>query len=174
MDIRNSIWDFLDSVKKFIYNPDGINIDKNSLDHAEVIKITSALLSNNEVLQKIFVDKYPILLIDESQDTKKELMDVFLNLQSIFKNCFTLGLLGDTMQRIYLDGKENLQSVIPDSWEKPVKIMNHRSQKRIVDLCNDIRRDVDDIQQQSRNNKQDGIVRIFITDSTNPFDTDYM
>lgn len=163
---------FLDSVKKFIYNPDGINIDKNSLDHAEVIKITSALLSNNEVLQKIFVDKYPILLIDESQDTKKELMDVFLNLQSIFKNCFTLGLLGDTMQRIYLDGKENLQSVIPDSWEKPVKIMNHRSQKRIVDLCNDIRRDVDDIQQQSRNNKQDGIVRIFITDSTNPFDTE--
>ena len=163
---------FLDSVKKFIYNPDGINIDKNSLDHAEVIKITSELLSNNEVLQKILVDKYPILLIDESQDTKKELMDVFLNLQSIFKNCFTLGLLGDTMQRIYLDGKEDLQSVIPDSWEKPVKIMNHRSQKRIVDLCNDIRRDVDNIQQQFRNDKQDGIVRIFITDSTNPYDTE--
>ena len=163
---------FLNSVKKFIYNPDGINIDKNSLDHAEVIKITSELLSNNEVLQKILVDKYPILLIDESQDTKKELMDVFLKLQCRFKNCFTLGLLGDTMQRIYLDGKEDLQSVIPDSWEKPVKIMNHRSQKRIVDLCNDIRRDIDDIQQQSRNNKQDGIVRIFITDSTTPYDTE--
>lgn len=42
------------------------------------------------------------------------------------------------------------------AWERPIKVMNHRSQKRIVDLCNDIRRDVDGIQQQSRNNKQDG------------------
>ncbi len=163
---------YLDSVKHFIYNPDGINIDKNSLDHSEVIKITTELLSNNQVLQKILVDKYPILLIDESQDTKKELMNVFMNIQCIFSDCFSLGLLGDTMQRIYLDGKEDLQSAIPDTWEKPVKVMNHRSQKRIVDLCNDIRRDIDGIQQQSRNNKQDGTVRIFISNSMDPYDTE--
>ena len=163
---------YLDSVKHFVYNPDGINIKKNSLDHAEVIKITSELLSGNQTLQKILVDKYPILLIDESQDTNKELMNVFLNIQNVYADCFVLGLLGDTMQRIYLDGKEDLQAAIPDTWEKPIKIMNHRSQKRIVDLCNDIRRDIDNIQQQSRSDKQEGSVRIFITNLTDPYNTE--
>ena len=143
---------YLDSVKRFIYNPDGINLEKNSLDHSEVIKITSELLSANQTLQKILVDKYPFFLIDESQDTKKELMDVFLNIQERYSDCFSIGLLGDTMQRIYLDGKENLQISIPDTWEKPVKVMNHRSQKRIVNLCNDIRYNVDGIQQMPRAN----------------------
>lgn len=76
------------------------------------------------------------------------------------------------MQRIYLDGKENLQLSIPDTWEKPIKVMNHRSQKRIVDLCNDIRYNVDGIQQIPRNNKQGGIARIFITDSIDPYSTE--
>ena len=61
----------LDAIRHFIYSPEGTNTEQNSLDHAEVIKITAQLLSTNETLQKILIDKYPILLIDESQDTKK-------------------------------------------------------------------------------------------------------
>lgn len=164
--------EYIDSVTHFIYNPDGINIENNSLDHAEVIKLTAELLCQKETLQKILVDKYPILLIDESQDTKKELMNVFLQLQSKYSDRFTLGLIGDTMQRIYLDGKEDLRTSIPEDWKKPLKVMNHRSQKRIVDLCNQIRIDVDGIQQQPRADKPKGFVRIFITDSLDPYSTE--
>lgn len=73
--------EYLDSVKHFIYNPDGLNVENNSLDHSEVIKITAEFLSQKETLQKILVDKYPILLIDESQDTKKDLMNVILQMR---------------------------------------------------------------------------------------------
>lgn len=42
--------------------------------------------------------------------------------------------------------------------------MNHRSRKRIVTLCNDIRRPIDRIEQIARQDKPDGIVRLFIVD----------
>lgn len=164
--------DYLDSVKRFIYNPDGINTESNSLDHAEVVKISAELLLQQETLQKILVDTYPILLIDESQDAKKELMNVFLFIQEKYSHHFSIGLLGDVMQRIYLEGKEDLHTSIPDSWETPSKIMNHRSRKRIVDLCNLIRKPVDAIEQNSRSNKEGGFVRVFVASRENPYDTE--
>lgn len=162
--------EYLDSVKHFIYNPDGLNVESNSLDHSEVIKITAEFLSQKETLQKILVDKYPILLIDESQDTNEDLMNVFLKIQEKYAVRFSLGLLGDIMQRIYLNGKDDLHKSIPPTWETPTKIMNHRSRKRIVDLCNSIRKSVDDIEQMSRENKPGGIVRVFVSPRDNPYD----
>lgn len=164
--------EYLDSVKHFIYNPDGLNVENNSLDHSEVIKITAEFLSQKETLQKILVDKYPILLIDESQDTKKDLMNVFLQIQEKYATRFSVGLLGDIMQRIYLDGKDDLHKSIPTTWETPTKIMNHRSRKRIVDLCNSIRKSVDDIEQMSRRDKPGGFVRVFVSTRDNPYDTE--
>lgn len=160
---------YLDTVKRFIYNPDGLNLEANSLDHAEVIQITADFLTSKPTFKAVFIDKYPIVLIDESQDTKKELISVLFSVQQEYKDRFLLGLFGDTMQRIYLDGKEDLAESIPDDWEKPCKVMNHRSQKRIVDLCNDIRKDADGIQQCSRTDKPNGIVRVFITDNEDAF-----
>lgn len=165
-------FDYLALVKCFIYNPDGINTESNSLDHAEVIKITADLLLQQETLQKILVDTYPILLIDESQDTNKELMNVFLFIQAKYSHCFSMGLLGDVMQRIYLEGKEDLFASIPASWETPSKIMNHRSRKRIVDLCNLIRKPVDGIEQLPRSNKEGGFVRVFVASRESPYDTE--
>ena len=164
--------EWLDSVKHFIYNPDGLNVENNSLDHSEVIKITAEFLSQKETLQKILVDKYPILLIDESQDTKKDLMNVILQIQEKYASRFTVGLLGDIMQRIYLDGKDDLHKSIPKTWETPEKIMNHRSRKRIVDLCNSIREPVDRIEQKSREDKPGGFVRVFVSSRDNPYDTE--
>ncbi len=162
----------LPAIKKFIYNPDGNNAEKNSLDHAEVIGIAAEFLVEKRTLQEILVERYPILLIDESQDTKKELVDAFLTVQSRYQNRFTLGLLGDTMQRIYLDGKENLPSLIPTAWKRPIKFMNHRSRKRIVTLCNSIRSSVDCIEQKSRHNKDGGFIRVFISQNNNPLQSE--
>ena len=164
--------EYLDSVKHFIYNPDGLNLENNSLDHSEVTKITAEFLSQKETLQKILVDKYPVLLIDESQDTKKDLMNVLLQIQEKYATRFSVGLLGDIMQRIYLDGKDDLHKSIPPTWETPKKIMNHRSRKRIVDLCNSIRKPVDGIEQMSRGDKPGGFVRVFVSSRENPYDTE--
>lgn len=151
------------TIEKFVYNPNGSNPEYNALKHAEVIKISAQMIIENKMLQQIIAQQYPILLIDESQDTKKELVDAFFEIQKNFANIFTLGLLGDQKQRIYADGKENIESIIPSGWEKPVKSMNYRSAKRIIQLANTIGKDIDiHAEQRSREGADDGFVRLFV------------
>ncbi|MBF0555907.1 MAG: ATP-dependent helicase [Nitrospirae bacterium] len=157
----------LNDVKKFKYNPSGDNYGRDSLNHTEMIRIGADFLMQKPLMQRIFVNKYPILLIDESQDTNKLLIDAFFEVQHQHKDRFALGLFGDTMQRIYGEGKENLGQNLPADWATPAKIMNHRCPPRIIELINKIRSDVDDLKQQPRNDAEKGFARLFIL----PIDT---
>lgn len=151
------------TTEKFVYSPNGSNLENNALKHAEVIKISAQMIMDNLILQRIIAQRYPILLIDESQDTKKELVDAFFRIQENFKEIFTLGLLGDQKQRIYNDGKENMTSLIPPEWEQPVKKMNYRCAKRIIKLANTIGKDIDiHAEQISREDAIEGFVRLFV------------
>ena len=154
----------IEDIQKFIYNPNGENLGYDSLNHAEVVKMGSEFIINKLVMQKILINKYPILLIDESQDTKKELVDALMVVYNNCKGNIIIGMFGDTMQRIYLDGKENLENFIPDDWAKPNKIMNHRSAKRIVELANSIRKNVDGKVQKYRTDASEGNIMLFICD----------
>ena len=75
-------------------------------------------------------------------------------------------MFGDTMQKIYMDGKDNLANCVPVDWEKPKKVMNHRSATRIVELANAIRLLVDTQHQQARSDAHTGTVRMFIISSS--------
>ncbi len=161
---KQNRFDRLDLIKKFTYNPNGSNNSRDSLNHSEILKITSEFLFNKNLMQLILVRKYPILLIDESQDTKKELIESFFEVQLKQGSSFTLGLFGDTMQRIYTDGKIDLDVNIPKDWETPTKIINYRCPPRIVTFINKIRADVD-TQMQEPYKKYDGYVRMFIVDT---------
>ncbi len=154
---------YLNGITKFIYNPNGDNISKDSLNHTEVINISADFIKSKKLMQDIIVSKFPIILVDESQDTKKELVDALFKLQENKKTTFSLGLFGDTMQRIYADGKEDLGNSLPADWLKPSKQMNHRSNKRIINLINDIRKDVDGQKQIPRTEKEEGFVKLFIS-----------
>lgn len=151
------------AIEKFVYNPNGSNPEHNALKHAEVIRIAAQMIMESPMLQRVIAQQYPILLIDESQDTKKELVDAFFEIQKYFGDIFTLGLLGDQKQRIYADGKENMESFLPDGWEKPVKRMNYRSAKRIIQLANTIGMGIDiHAEQTPREDVDDGFVRLFV------------
>lgn len=158
--------DYLSSVKRFIYSPTENKRGKDALTHAEVIGITSALLTTKPLLQKVLISKFPILLIDESQDTNRHLMEAFLTIQTLHERHFILGLFGDTMQRIYADGKVGLGEGLPDSWLRPVKVMNHRCPHRIIRLINRIREDVDPQIQRGRTDKPEGFARLFLFANT--------
>ena len=161
----------LDDIKRFTYNPNGDNRGRDSLNHSEVIKIGAYFLREKPLMQSIFINKYPILLIDESQDTNKHLIEAFLEIQQKHNTSFLLGLFGDTMQRIYGDGKMDLGQNLPDDWAKPAKEMNHRCPRRIIKLINKIRSVVDDQEQRPRTDKEEGFVRLFIlpSDTTDKF-----
>lgn len=151
------------TIEKFVYNPNGSNPEYNALKHAEVIKISAQMILDSMMLQRIIAQRYPIILIDESQDTKKELVDAFFKIQENFSEEFTLGLLGDQKQRFYTDGKENMANFIPVEWEQPVKKMNYRCAKRIIKLANTIGIDLDiHAEQTPREDASDGLIRLFV------------
>ncbi len=155
----------IETVKRFSYNPNGDNVGYDSLSHSEVVKMGSEFIATEETMQKILVGKYPILLIDESQDTKKELVDALFTVYEKYKTNFIIGMFGDTMQRIYMDGKDNLAKCIPNEWEKPEKVMNHRSATRIVELANTIRGSIDGQRQRARSDAETGTVLLFVAES---------
>ena len=152
------------TVRRFSYNPNGDNLGLDSLSHDEVIKIGSEFIATKETMQHILVNKFPIMLIDESQDTKKELVDALLCVYEKHKD-WSIGMFGDTMQKVYMDGKEHLDEVVPKEWSFPKKIMNHRSSKRIVELANAVRKLVDGKEQQPRSDASQGVVRLFIANA---------
>lgn len=151
------------NISKFTYNPDGNNYDYNALNHSDVIKIAAKMISESDLIQLIIAQQYPFLLIDESQDTKKELINAFFQIEKNYKSIFTLGLFGDQKQRIYTDGEEHIVDIIPDTWEKPVKRMNYRCDRRIIELANKIGGFVDEYaEQNSRNDAENGFVHLFL------------
>ena len=152
----------LPSITHFIYSPTGTNRTRDSLNHAEVIQLTSHLLSSKPRMQSIFVGRYPILLVDESQDTSEALVDALFQVEAKHVGAFSLGLIGDMMQRIYSEGKDDLGRNLPDGWQTPSKKINHRCPSRIVALINKVRSTVDDHQQQPRDDAGEGFVRLFV------------
>lgn len=157
----------------FIYHPDRNTYGQGALSHAEVLEVTAWLIRERPTLQRILEDRHPLILIDESQDTMKGVLDALFELSKSRPGHITLGLLGDHRQRIYPDGHDDLPSHVPEDWARPALQMNHRSQQRIVELINKIwDADIEGrtqpktgVPQHPRTEKNGGTVRIFVGDS---------
>ena len=158
----------LADIKAFKYNPNGDNRERESLDHSEVIQIFSTFLLTKSLMRRIFVQKFPFLLIDESQDTSQALIDALFVVQNAHADSFCLGLIGDTMQRIYPDGKAQIESEIPHSWATPEKKLNHRCSHRIVRLINQIRAGADNHKQEPSSDRPEGWARLFVFPVVSP------
>lgn len=158
--------DSLDIVKNFTYSPTSNRAEKGSLNHAEVVGLAAHLLANESLLRRILWNKFPTLLIDESQDTNKELLEALITTQQEAPSQFCVGLFGDMMQRIYTGGKSDLASPLPDGWRSPAITVNYRCPIRIVDLINNIRRTDDQHQQTPAAGAKAGTARLFLVDTS--------
>jgi DNA helicase II / ATP-dependent DNA helicase PcrA len=160
----------LAAIPQFTYSPDRKRHGDGALNHSQVLALASWLLKHKPTLRRILRDQHPVILIDESQDTMKSILDALLEVVAEDPSRLMLGLLGDHRQRIYLDGHADLPSMVPETWATPKLEMNHRSQRRIVDLINDIwdsdlegrTQSKKAVHQHPREEKSAGLVRIFI------------
>lgn len=161
------------NTEAFIYHPDQNTYGQGALSHADVLNATAWLIRERPTLRRILEDRHPIILIDESQDTMRDVLDALFELSKIRPGRITLGLVGDHRQRIYPDGHDDLPSHIPEEWARPALQMNHRSQRRIVDLINEIwDADIEGrtqsktgVPQCPRTEKDGGAVHIFVGDA---------
>ena len=156
----------------FKYNPNGDNVDSDSLNHSDVIEIGAELFAR-PLLQRIMVQRYPYIMIDESQDTRKEIMLAMLEMAKNYQGRLTMGLFGDVKQRIYLDGVPDIENHIPTEWGKPVLSNNYRSASRIVRLTNLIAKEMqteEKSKQFSQGNVGAGYVRLYAVQYTDGLD----
>lgn len=160
-------------VRYFQYSPDGNNNRKGFIQHGDVINIFSKFL-DKPYFVSIMVSKYPYLFIDECQDTNKNILPKLINIANECGGRFCVGLFGDTMQRIYADGVDDLSSLI-SGWKTPPKEYNFRSSSRVVKLANDLRKDWSDgIFQKEHPNAENGVVKLFIKDNRSAKNKDHI
>lgn len=152
----------LDSIKKFVYSPDSDNRGRDSLNHAEVLKLAGEFVRTKATLREIMRDGYPYILVDESQDTNRHIVEALFAFQAEHKSEVVVGLFGDMMQRIYGDGQPGLGDNLPPDWATPTKRLNFRCPRRVIELLNKIRETTDKQVQIPCSTAPEGHVRMFV------------
>lgn len=110
------------------------------LYHDDVLKMFCMLLDNKK-FRCVFADKFPLILIDEYQDSYKPIIDKFIKYFISTNQKPQFGFFGDAWQTIYQSN--NACGLIEHDNLKVIKKgSNFRSAPRIVKLLNDIRPDL--------------------------------
>lgn len=129
----------IDDISKITYTLGVRYIDGSTLHlfHSDVISLFACMLEN-EKFRAIFSKAYPLILIDEYQDSFKILIDKFLEYFIRTDTGPQFGFFGDSWQTIYQTN--NACGLIDDKFiiEIP-KGANFRSAPKIVNLLNKIR-----------------------------------
>ena len=107
------------------------------LYHDDVLKLFCALLDNAK-FRRVFANKYPLILIDEYQDTYKPIIDRFIGHFIEKETGPQFGFFGDAWQTIYQSNKA-CGKIENDKIEVIKKGSNFRSAPRIVRLLNELR-----------------------------------
>ena len=140
------------------------NYKEGKFSHDALIVIAEKIFSSYPKIRKIITDTYPIIFVDEYQDTQEKTVTILLNYLKGKQN-FTLGFFGDKRQQIYDTGigeipaEHNLKLI--------QKTENYRSSKEVIELLNKIRSDIQ--QYQPPTNTRTGEILFFHKLDTNDF-----
>lgn len=128
------------------------------LYHDDVLKLFCSLLDNTK-FRRIFSNKYPLILVDEYQDSYKMIVDRFINYFIAENEGPQFGFFGDAWQTIY---QSKACGVIEHTNIVEIKkSSNFRSAPKIVELLNNIR---PDLPQRSAIDNFDGEVVVVTCD----------
>lgn len=109
------------------------------LYHDDVLNLFCTLL-DNEKFRYLFSNRYPLILIDEYQDSYKPIIDRFINHFIAKKMGPQFAFFGDAWQTIYQS--HACGAIEHENIEVIKKGRNFRSAPRIVQLLNDLRPDL--------------------------------
>ena len=126
-------------------------LEKGIISHDALLILANYMFSKYSLLSKILCDKFEYIFIDEYQDTKKDVIDIFFSLipehTKNQKTSLSFGLFGDKMQSIYDFGIGDIQDYIKKE-NKSISVReikkedNYRCSKKVIELLNKIRKDI--------------------------------
>lgn len=129
-----------------------------NLHHDDIFPLFIQLM-NSAKFRNALTSRFPIILIDEYQDTNAELVATFKEHFLGQPGAPQFGFFGDHWQKIYGDGCGSIQHA---SLKRVDKKANFRSAKAIVDCLNKIR---PDLQQAPHDPDAPAAVRLFHTNA---------
>lgn len=135
--------DTLEELKKFkgeIQYREFYNRKNGIVSHNDILWLANNMIKDYPIIYKIIEDTYPIIFIDEYQDTDKSIAETILETLKPNSN-IVFGFFGDYYQQIYggsigkIDSSKYSLKVIP-------KDENYRCSIEVIDLLNKLRNDI--------------------------------
>ncbi|MFP8963101.1 UvrD-helicase domain-containing protein [Streptomyces nanhaiensis] len=145
------------------YSDRGRKLSEGRISHDDVIALSLRLAATHPKLIRIITSKYPVIFVDEYQDTSPKTIDLLLNhLAGAGKEPCVIGLFGDSMQKIYRSG---VGAVRHDKLTPITKTENYRCSRPVVDVLNKMR---PELRQQASGKQQEGEVHLFLNTDVSP------
>lgn len=151
---------------KIVYNPiqNRDKLEKYVISHDTLLLYSKNIITGQNILKRLFSDRYPYVLVDEYQDTDGKVIDIMDSIREYAntRKKFMVGFFGDSLQSIYGSGVGTL----PNKHEYKIieKKFNRRSSKQIVELIEKIRND-NFGQQSIYNDFDNGSYKFYVTDN---------
>ncbi|MGF9741459.1 UvrD-helicase domain-containing protein [Priestia megaterium] len=120
------------------------------ISHDDVIILSNKIIRKSLVVQKIIQDTYPVIFIDEYQDTNQTTAYTLLDHLQV-KTQIIFGYFGDYHQKIY---EGSIGKINAEQYNLKViqKTQNYRCSKQVIKLLNSLRSDI--IQNETENSKE--------------------
>lgn len=156
----------LSAVKSFGYGT-GSDYAKGIFGHDDILKIGASFLLNKPLLRKVIAKSYPVIFVDESQDTYPAVVDALKAVERDATGAMSLGFFGDQMQKIYTTGLGKVELV--EGWKSISKPENFRCPTDVLRVINAIRAEDDWLVQTGGRTRLDGVDRVPVKGSAQIF-----
>lgn len=169
----------LDRVNEIVYDISSTSyssfVDSNNenilkISHNDVLKLSYGVFKKYDKLKKIFVDSYPHVLVDEYQDTNKNVVKLLLEEVYVYSSKInskvSIGFYGDPVQSIYSDGLDLSEYIYPKNKNIPLLVIdkedNYRCSTSVINIINSLRKEIgtDDIIQKPALDNKEGEIKI--------------
>lgn len=132
------------AVKNFRYGT-GSDYANGVLGHSDILKLGPDLIVGYPLMQSVLSRRFPVIFVDESQDTDPAFVDALRHVARAVPLGFCLGFFGDPMQKIYMQGAG---PILPEAgWETLEKPENFRCPQAVLHVINRIREEDDGLMQ---------------------------
>ncbi|NOY16219.1 MAG: AAA family ATPase [Gammaproteobacteria bacterium] len=161
----------VDTVKQFTYGT-GSDYAKGILGHSDILRLGPSLITKHALMRKVVAQRFPVIFVDESQDTEPDFVSALKALAESALPEFCLGFFGDPVQKIYMTGVGHIRP--EENWISIEKPENFRCPVSVLNVINRIRAEADGlVQTGGRMIDQDGVLeavqaaRLFILPADN-------
>ena len=134
----------INTVKRFTYGT-GSDYTRGVLGHADILGLVPELIQSKPLLRNLIASRFPIVFVDESQDTSPTFVQALRSIAETAGARFCLGFFGDPVQKIYVTGVGPIQ--LEQGWAAIRKPENFRCSRSVLNVINAIRAEDDGLEQ---------------------------